>query len=586
MGSLTGKITLDWLCRELLADGWINSQQAGELKRRLIGTQSAAHPLSRLAMLKLARADRPHDTLDAEALCRWLARRCQLPYLKIDPLKVDIPQVTALCPYAYASRAGILPVKVSRETATFAVSEPGLKDWIPDLLQITGRSIECVIANPDDIHRYGVEFYALARSIQASEKQQISSGGNELQNLEQLIDLGRRGSLEANDQHVVGVVDWILQYAFDQRASDIHLEPRRETGKVRFRIDGILHQVFQMPPKVAAAVSARLKVLARLDLAEKRRPQDGRIKTRSPDGQEIELRLSTMPTAFGEKLVLRVFDPDSLLKSYDGLGLDEVQTATWQRLTAHPHGIVLVTGPTGSGKTTTLYSTLRQLATDEVNVCTIEDPIELVEPQFNQMQVHNGLELSFANGVRTVLRQDPDIIMIGEIRDLETAEVAIQAALTGHLVLSTLHTNDASAAITRMLDLGVAPHLLRATLLGVMAQRLARRLCPHCKTQGHVDPEEWAALAGPKLAQPAHVAVAPGCLECRATGFLGRAGLYEMLEVSAKFRAQISHNTDLEKLRACARDSGTMSLRQAGLRLLLNGETQAREVLRVTPPTD
>ena len=585
MESLRGDITIEWLCTALREDGWLSAQQSDNAIRRLAGAQSAEHPLVRLAVLKLQRQDKPHNLIDTEALCRWLARRCELGYRKIDPLKVDIPQATALCSYAYATRTGILPLETTRNAAIFAVSEPARDEWVAELSQITGRRIERVLANPADIQRYVIEFYALARSIKASEREQTrrGAGTNELQNLEQLIELGRRSNLEANDQHVVSVVDWILQYAFDQRASDIHLEPRRDTGRVRFRIDGVLHQVFQMPPRVASAVTARLKALARLDLAEKRRPQDGRIKTRSPDGQEIELRLSSMPTAFGEKLVLRVFDPDSLLKSYDALGLGTAQIQTWQQLTSQPHGIVLVTGPTGSGKTTTLYSTLRQLATEEVNVSTIEDPIELVEPQFNQMQVNPAIDLGFASGVRTVLRQDPDIIMVGEIRDLETAEVAVQAALTGHLVLSTLHTNDAVAAVTRLLDLGVPAYLLRATLLGVMAQRLARQLCPHCKAPAPVDQAEWQALAGDQRPPPAEVMAAEGCLECRATGYLGRVGLYELVEMSPQLRNLIGSNTDLDEFRRSARESGAVSLREAGLHKVLAGLTHAREVLRVTP---
>ncbi len=582
MSEITGKISAAWLCDELLAQGWLSAEQAQDARRRLTGTQSQSHPLNRLAQLKLHRHDKPQIALDLETLCRWLARRCGLPYLKIDPLAVDIGNVTALCPYAYASRAGILPVAMTTTTARFAVSQPGLLDWLPDIEQISGRKIERVISNPEDIKRYTVEFYALARSIRASEREQAQVSDNR-QNLEQLTELGKRGNLEADDSHVIGIVDWILQYAFDQRASDIHMEPRRDIGNIRFRIDGVLHQVYQMPAKVMAAVNSRLKILARLDLAEKRRPQDGRIKTRSPDGQEVELRMSSMPTAFGEKLVLRVFDPDSLLKDYTALGLSDAQEDTWRALTDQPHGIVLVTGPTGSGKTTTLYSTLRQLASDEVNVCTIEDPIELIEPQFNQLQVNTGLGVSFAQGVRTVLRQDPDIIMVGEIRDLETAEVAIQAALTGHLVLSTLHTNDAPAAITRMLDLGVPAYLLRATLLGVMAQRLTRRLCPHCREPGPVDAAEWSALAGVNAPAPKQLTRATGCLECRATGYLGRVGLYQLLEIGPKFRSLIDDKTDLASLRRAARDSGSLSLREAGLNLVRSGETNAREVLRVTP---
>ena len=303
-------------------------------------------------------------------------------------------------------------------------------------------------------------------------------------NLEQMIELGRAGKLDANDRYVVNIVDWLLQYAFDQRASDIHLEPRRDNSDVRFRIDGVLHLVYQLPTVVMSAVISRIKVLGRMDLAEKRRPQDGRIKTKAPAGHEVELRLSTMPTVFGEKLVMRIFDPEVTIRTFDELGFSEAELDAWKKMVSAPHGIILVTGPTGSGKTTTLYSTLKYLAKPEVNVCTVEDPIEMVEPRFNQMQVHPVIGLDFASGLRTFLRQDPDIIMVGEIRDLETADMAIQAALTGHLVFSTLHTNDAPSAIIRLMDIGVPHYLIRATLLGVVAQRLVRTLCPHCREPG------------------------------------------------------------------------------------------------------
>ena len=256
------------------------------------------------------------------------------------------------------------------------------------------------------------------------------------------------------------VVDWLWQYAFDQRASDIHLEPRREMGVIRFRIDGVLHTVYQLPPTVMSAMTSRIKLLGRMDVVEKRRPLDGRIKTRNPAGDEVEMRLSTLPTAFGEKMVMRIFDPETAVKDLSSLGFGQHDADRWEGLVKQPHGIILVTGPTGSGKTSTLYSTLKRLATDEVNVCTIEDPIEMIEPAFNQTQVQNVLDFGFAEGLRALMRQDPDIIMVGEIRDLETAEMAIQAALTGHLVFSTLHTNDSVSAITPLDGSGRAqlPH--------------------------------------------------------------------------------------------------------------------------------
>ncbi|HEX6827889.1 MAG TPA: GspE/PulE family protein, partial [Burkholderiales bacterium] len=414
--------------------------------------RTGQHPLATIADYKLRSQQPPKRLLHLESLVEWLAGWAGMPYLHIDPLKVDFAAVTGVVSNAYAARYKILPVAVNSREVTIATAEPFVTQWAKELSQILRRDIRLVIANPQDITRFISEFYNLARSVKRAmqERGETTTIGN----FEQLVELGRTGKLDANEQHVVSIVDWLWQYAFEQRASDIHLEPRRDLGIVRFRIDGVLHQVYQIPAPVMNAITSRIKLLGRMDVVEKRRPQDGRIKTMTPDGDEVELRLSTLPTAFGEKLVMRIFDPEVLVRDFRELGFSDEDARHWNTMVNEPNGIILVTGPTGSGKTTTLYSTLRQLATPEVNVCTIEDPIEMVEPAFNQTQVQHGLGLDFAAGVRTLMRQDPDIIMVGEIRDLETAEMAIQAALTGHLVLSTLHTNDAPAAITRLLDIG------------------------------------------------------------------------------------------------------------------------------------
>ncbi len=582
----TGPLKLDWVLKALVSDGQLSPRDASQAAARLASTELARRsPLAALGKLELPHAGEPHRALTAEALCRWLAGRAGLDYMKIDPLRIDVARVTSVVTYAYAAREQILPVEVRGDTVVVAVTHPFELRWLSELSGMLGKSIRCVVANPEDIERYLVEFYALAKSIRASEAEQRDARSGALGNFEQLMELGGAKSVEANDQHVVAVVDWLLQYAFQQRASDIHLEPRRDAGRVRFRIDGVLHDVYQMPPKVLAAVSSRLKILARMDVAEKRRPQDGRVKTRSPDGQEVELRLSTMPTTFGEKVVMRVFDPEVLLKDYSALGLTDDDARSWQSFVEQPNGIVLVTGPTGSGKTTTLYSTLKQLARPEINVCTIEDPIELVEPNFNQMQVQPQIDLGFATGVRTVLRQDPDIIMIGEIRDLETAEIAVQAALTGHLVLSTLHTNDAPSAITRLLDLGLAPYLVRATLIGVVAQRLVRALCPACRQKQPTPEAAWIEMAGSTAAMPPEIHHAAGCLECRATGYFGRIGLFEMMSISETLRRAFRAGTDAADLRQLARREGMRPLRAAGVRRVVEGRTSIDEVLRVTPPT-
>ncbi|MDQ1362905.1 MAG: ral secretion pathway protein, partial [Pseudomonadota bacterium] len=523
--------------------------------------------------------------LNIETLTTWLAQKVGMPYHRIDPLKIEVAKVTALMSYAYAARFNILPVMVEADCVTVATAEPFEREWEQELSRIKNKTFKRVITNPDDIARYLLEFYTVSRSVSGAQHDNNLAVTSNIGNLESLMELGKAGKLDANDSHIINIVDWLFQYAFDQRASDIHLEPRREYGNVRFRIDGVMHQVYQIPTQVMAAVASRIKIIGRMDVAEKRRPQDGRLKTRTPDGNEVELRLSTMPTAFGEKLVMRIFDPEVLVKNFRELGFGSSDEERWQQMIAQPNGIILVTGPTGSGKTTTLYSTLKLLAKPEVNVCTVEDPIEQVDPGFNQMQVQKNIDLDFASGVRTLMRQDPDIIMIGEIRDAETADVAIQAALTGHLVLSTLHTNDAPSAVTRLLDIGVPSYLIQSTVLGIMAQRLVRTLCPHCKQPAEITENTWAQLVRPwKPARPAQVFKPVGCLECRNTGYLGRVGIYEMFTFSQEIKRLITDNCDVNLLRAQAVKEGMRSLRLSGAQKVANGITTIEEVLRVAPP--
>jgi general secretion pathway protein E len=578
------RLTIDEILRDLVADKLVTREAADALLATKALRKGDTHPLILVADQKWKDPNHPKRLLTLDTLSEWLAAKVDLPYFHIDPFKIDFAAVTKVMSNAYATRFRILPVQVTTKEVVIATSEPFVREWEPELAQILRTGIKRVFVNPQDIANYQIEFYNLARSVQGASAQ--SQGGiSEIANFEQLVQLGQAGKLDANDRHVVNIVDWLLQYAFDQRASDIHLEPRREAGNVRFRIDGVLHQVYQIPTPVLGAMTSRIKILGRMDVVEKRRPQDGRIKTRTPDGDEVELRLSTMPTAFGEKLVMRVFNPDVLVKNFTELGFSEDDRSRWNQLVTRPHGVILVTGPTGSGKTTTLYSTLKQLATSDVNVCTIEDPIEMVEPQFNQMQVQGGIGLDFASGVRTLMRQDPDIIMVGEIRDMETAEMAVQAALTGHLVLSTLHTNDAPSAVTRLLDIGVEPFLLHSTVLGIMAQRLVRTLCPHCRETGSIDDDAWKSLTAPyQMPKPANAFVAKGCLECRMTGYMGRVGIYEMMTLSPAQRRLISAETDLNKVREQAMRDGMKPLRVSGALKVAAGMTTVEEVMKVAPP--
>ena len=580
-------LDLNDLLRELVSQGHLSQSSAEQclaIRRSAVNNQQ--HPLEFIASQQLDDLRYPGKKLELENLTVWLAALANQPYMRIDPLKIDVAAVTPLMSYAFAQRHKILAVAVDKDAVTIASAQPFMHKWESDLMHVLKRPIKRVVANPGDIQRFTVEFFRLAKSVSGANSidQKLGNFGN----FEQLLKLGASDQEpDANDSHIVNIVDWLFQYAFQQRASDIHIEPRREQGSVRFRIDGVLHTVYQFPAQVTMAIVSRLKSLGRMNIAEKRKPQDGRVKTKTPDGGEVELRLSTLPTAFGEKMVMRIFDPEVLLKSFDQLGFSPDDLRRWEFMTTQPNGIILVTGPTGSGKTTTLYTTLKKLATSEVNLCTIEDPIEMVEPAFNQMQVQANIDLTFASGVRALMRQDPDIIMVGEIRNLETAEMAIQAALTGHLVLSTLHTNDAPSAITRLLELGVPHYLLKATLLGVMAQRLVRTLCPHCKVPVEILDEDWQALTKPwSSPTPSGAQQAVGCLECRDTGYRGRAGVYEIMQLNDGIKPLITAETDLITLRRQAFKEGMRSLRLSGAQKVAAGLTTIEEVLRVTPQSE
>ena len=584
-------IDLRWCLDELLADRVIDQRGYNLVitSRRSKGQ----HPLLTISEFGLPNShaldNNTENKLTLAWLNQWLAAKADMSLVRIDPLKVDVPAVTQLMSFEYARSQHILPIEVTLDEVVIGTDQPFYTDWHGNIEKlIKSKSYRTVFINPEQINRYRQEFYQVTQAI-AGANSLHKRAASDITNVEALLQLGDNTNPDANDQHIVKVVDWLLQYAFEQRASDIHLEPRRETGKVRFRIDGVLHSVYEMPLAIIVAVTARIKILGRLNVAEKRKPQDGRLKTRTPKGLETELRLSTMPTAFGEKLVMRVFDPEVLVRSFAQLGLSGKQLETWHELTAHPNGIILVTGPTGSGKTTTLYSTLKQLATEQVNVCTIEDPIEMIEPAFNQMQVNPGVDLHFTDGIRSLMRQDPDIIMVGEIRDAETANMAVQASLTGHLVLSTLHTNDAPSSITRLHDLGIQPFLTSATILGIMAQRLLRTLCPHCKQAVDVTADseiaiQWQELVQPwRASVPAQIYKAQGCEHCRHTGYQGRIGLYEIMPLSNELKKLVAADANLDVLKQQAYREGVQPLRLSGAKRISEGVTTMEEVMRVVP---
>ena len=534
-----------------------------------------------ITSLQFERADDASKKLDEEIIFQALAKSWKIPYRKIDPLKLDLNLVTTTIPHNFATRHMVLPIAIKDGALTVATPNPFNMEAMEDIAQVSHLQVRPVVSTKSDILKLIGEFFGFKRSIAAAEHE-FAMPAVDLGNLEQYVRLRSTDELPSNDQHIVNAVEHLFRYAFDQRASDIHIEPKREKSRVRLRIDGMLHTVYELPKTVHSAIVSRIKNISRLDMAEKRRPQDGRIKL-DKEGVEAEIRVSTVPTAFGEKLVMRVMDPDVLFQELENLGFTSLDLIRYQQFVNMPHGIVLVCGPTGSGKSTTLYSTLRELSSPEINITTVEDPIEMVHEDFNQIAVQPVIGITFGSILRNILRQDPDIIMLGEMRDLETAENAVQAALTGHLVLSTLHTNDAPSSISRLLDLGVPPFLIKATLVGVIGQRLVRKICPHCREEFEVDAADLASY-GLDLSKTGMLKLArgKGCVKCRGTGYLGRSGVYEVLPVTDTIRRHITQECSTETIFDMARKEGMITLRENAVKKLLEGKTTYQEVLRVT----
>jgi len=545
--------------------------------RRLHRGGESPSPAQILASFNLETPGGNGRILSEDAITEALAVFLKIQYLKIDPLKLDLDVVTSHIPRPFALKHLLVPVAAREGELTIAVADPFNDEVLHELASAHRLKIRRILSSTTDIQKILREFYGFRASVMAAEAE--SSTVIDLGNLEQFFKLKGEHELEGNDSHVVSAVDFLLSYAFDQRASDIHIEPKREKCLIRFRLDGLLHTIHLLPKPLHAPIVSRIKILSRMDLAEKRRPQDGRIKT-SHNNKEVELRVSTVPTAFGEKVVIRIFDPDILFQELDSIGFYAREYALYNSFIHRPNGILLVTGPTGSGKTTTLYSTLRLLSSPEVNIITIEDPIEMVMEEFNQIAVQQGIGVTFGNILRTVLRQDPDIVMVGEIRDEETAENAVQAALTGHLVLSTLHTNDAPSSIARLLDLGIPPYLITATVVGIIAQRLLRRVCPHCKVPRSLSNEERTYL---QLSEASvTVCEGEGCKECRGTGYKGRTGIFEVLEMSERIKGMVGEKIDLAELVRVAEQDGFLTLRRLAIRKMLEGVTTYDEVVSIT----
>jgi general secretion pathway protein E len=601
----THRVTVEELSALLAGQGLLAEEQQREIKVRAEGQRarlriagggaggradgSAGEPTAAeiIASLGLVAGGQPGGAaLDEDRIVRCLADGSAMPFEKIDPLKVDAVLVTSTLSFPFARRHSVLPLRRDGGRLVVAVADPYDQQFLQDLARTARAEIVPVLSPRGDIQRLITEVYGFKRSVASAAREMTP--GIDLGNLEQLVRLGRVDEIEANDQHVVNAVEYILHYAFDQRASDIHIEPKRDHGQVRMRIDGVLHDIYRIPKPVHPAIVSRIKTLSRLDLAERRRPQDGRFKT-DKEGDEVEMRVSTLPVAFGEKLVLRIFDPQILFQQIGELGFDEESYRRYLDFVQRPNGLILVTGPTGSGKTTTLYSTLRFLAGPDVNVTSIEDPIEMVVEEFNQVAVHPRIGLGFAEALRHILRQDPDIVMVGEIRDPETASQALQAALTGHLVLSTLHTSDTAGSVTRLLELGLNPHLVSSTLVGVVAQRLVRRICEACKEPAALTVDQQAVLGielPPGRDRELPIWRGKGCPRCRGTGLYGRTAIFELLAVGDTIRELINARADAPAILRAARADGTVTLREAAVRKLAEGQTSYDEVIRVTVDED
>jgi general secretion pathway protein E len=582
---------------ELLADvlqrqGVIDADQAAAVKKeaRLVPQRvrsSRAYELRPLGYEVVLRLGFTVDgdngerrTLEDRDVAQALARDAGMEYVRIDTLSLDANLIESQISRPFARRHRMIPLSLQNGRLRVALANPFDVEALDSYRRIAGRELQAVVASEPEILKALNEFYGLRHSVKRAERD--LSSGIDLGNLEQLVRFKSESEIESSDQHIVNAVEFMLQHAYDTRASDVHIEPKRDKSVIRFRIDGVLHDIQEIPKVVHAAVVSRIKTMARLDIAEKRRPQDGRMKT-TRTGKEVELRVSSLPVAFGEKLVMRIFDPEVLVQDLAGLGFYPDELELFNEFISRPHGIILVTGPTGSGKTTTLYSALKTLATNEVNVTTIEDPIEMVHEDFNQTAVQTKVGITFDAALRHILRQDPDIIMVGEIRDPETAQYAIQAALTGHLVFSTLHTNDAASSISRLGDLGVERFLINSTLVGTMAQRLLRKICTSCVLERYLDREEAATL---RITVPegkrVKVREGKGCHQCRGTGYRGRTGIFEVLPLSDAIKELVVKGSDAQVIKREAMRLGMRSLRQSALRKLSEGVTTVEEVLRVT----
>ncbi|MBT3982468.1 MAG: Flp pilus assembly complex ATPase component TadA [Bacteriovoracaceae bacterium] len=578
------KMSLGEILPHFIEMGWISEIEAKKQLKRF--EKDPRHPFLILALAKLKDSSVPPKLITMEEMTKWLAKASGFPYLYIDAMKIDTAIVTSVIPDKYAKRLEVLPIAVNKDSVTLATAEPFNLHWYQELTRFLKKEIKLVVASPDQITRYHQEFYSVQRAIKKIEVKEKRSRfelkkAGSLDELDKLVEFGKRRNLTSEDSSVVNIVDWLLQFAFDERASDIHLEPKKGLCTIRFRVDGILRVVYRFDPEVFLPIISRLKVVAEMKVDEKRKPQDGRIKHFITESESVEMRVSTIPTHHGEKMVIRFFDPELTYKEMDSLGFYKEDLAVWNDIIRHSNGIILVTGPTGSGKTTTLYTSLTQVATTEVNVCTVEDPIEMLNDNFNQMQVNKDIGVDFSNAIKSFLRQDPDIIMVGEIRDLATAEMAIQASLTGHMVFSTLHTNSVMSSLVRLTDLGLPMFLVNATIKCILSQRLVRTLCSHCCEEIDTPIDKWNLLFKKEgIAPPKKVFKEVGCNSCKGTGFIGRVCIYEMVPFGNEEKAQLVEGMNLTTIEKIFEGKYT-TMRAVGARRIIEGMTTIGEVYKV-----
>ncbi|WP_282753999.1 type II secretion system ATPase GspE [Desulfuromonas thiophila] len=528
------------------------------------------HPDRRLGQLL-----REQGAISAEQLAAALAEQLDLPLLENLPAQISDTALLDLIPLAYARQHLLLPLRQQDSVLELAMADPLDLDAINDLAQRSEALVRVqVAAEPALLELINRSFES--RSTQAQDViSDIDDGSDLSRNLEP-ADL-----LDSDDEApVIRFVNSLITQAYKERASDIHIEPFENALVVRYRIDGLLYEVLRPPARATASISSRIKIMAGLNIAEKRLPQDGRFRVRIA-GKDIDVRVSSLPTAFGERLVLRLLDKGSSVLALEDIGMEPALLAQVDRLIRTPHGVFLVTGPTGSGKTTSLYAALSRLNERDKNIITVEDPIEYQLAGVGQIQVNPKIDLTFANGLRSILRQDPDIIMVGEIRDRETAEIAIQSALTGHMVFSTLHTNDAAGALTRLVEMGIEPFLAASSIVGILAQRLVRTICPHCREQVQ-PPATLLRDLGVDPAKAPPFYRGRGCDRCMQIGYRGRSGIYELLILTEDLRSALLQHSDAASLRQLAIGQGMVPLRQAGLEKARQGLTSLEEVLRVT----